>query len=670
MNKILIANRGEIAVRIIKTARRLGYATVAIFSEPDSGALHTKLADQAVAIGGRTPAESYLDASKVLEACTATGADAIHPGYGFLSENAEFADLCAQRGLTFIGPGAHAIRAMGNKSQSKELMNKSGVPCIPGYQGPEQEIDQLFERGLEIGFPIMVKAAAGGGGRGLRLAENPGQLKQLLQAARTEAEKAFGDGELLLERALTQARHVEVQVFGDTHGNVIHLGERDCSIQRRHQKVFEETPSPAVSDSLRQEMGQAAVRAAKAIHYSGAGTVEFLLDTDGRYYFLEMNTRLQVEHPVTELATGLDLVEWQLKVAEGYALPLEQEQISISNCAIEARLYAEDPFDDFRPQVGPILRWQPPSAELARTDHGLNDQDEVSPYYDSMIAKVIACGPDRETARRRLRKALNETVLLGIRTNREFLIQCLDHEEFKAARTDTGFISRTWNSSAGQPLDERLAAYAAAVILYSQLPPDGELLNWSSSGQQLSLMKLSIDGETPIALSIEPIAKNAWNIRFASSMKTVSLTNWNPAEQAATGNCQVRLGDEIHNVSFALADNTVHISTGDFSFSATDVSYTRQQSKESLDDGDIVSPSNGLLAAICVQVGQFVEKGTPVCTVEAMKLLQSICSPVSGQVTEVCCQEGQQVKARQLLVRMASIEAQIPAVEEKTLVEV
>jgi geranyl-CoA carboxylase alpha subunit len=439
-SKVLVANRGEIACRIMKTAKQMGIATVAVYSDTDENAPHRKMADEAIAIGPSPAPESYLVIDKIIKAAKSSGAEAIHPGYGFLSENATFAEACRQAGIVFIGPAAEAITLMGNKAEAKRYMIKAGVPCIPGYEGEDQS-DTAFEAEAEkIGFPLMVKAAAGGGGRGMRLVSKPERLIKALTAARSEAERSFGSAELILEKAILEPRHIEIQVFADGQGNVIHMGERDCSIQRRHQKVIEEAPSPAVSEDLRARMGATAVQATKAIDYCGAGTFEFLLSQDGDYYFLEMNTRLQVEHPVTECITGLDLVEWQLRVAAGEPLPLSQEQISFSGHAIEARLYSEDPYKGFLPKTGILSNWREAEGNGIRTDHGLESGYEVSPYYDAMIAKVIGYGGCREAAQENLHMALKNTVDDGLTTNRRFLMSCLSHEAFKDGKATTAFI--------------------------------------------------------------------------------------------------------------------------------------------------------------------------------------------------------------------------------------
>ncbi|MBL4740563.1 MAG: acetyl-CoA carboxylase biotin carboxylase subunit [Sneathiella sp.] len=439
-SKILIANRGEIACRIIRTAHSMGYKTVAVYSEADKNALHVKMAGETVCIGPADASMSYMNIERIIQASKDTGADALHPGYGFLSENPNFAEACIENGITFIGPDPHAIRVMGNKAAAKRKMIKAGVPCVPGYEGEDQSDRQFIEAARQIGFPVMVKAAQGGGGRGMRLVKKPEKLEKALKAARSEAQNAFGSGELILEKAVIEPRHIEIQIFADTDGNIVHMGERDCSIQRRHQKVIEEAPSPAVSSQLRSEMGDAAVSAAAAIDYFGAGTVEFLLTDEGDFYFLEMNTRLQVEHPVTEFITGFDLVEWQLRIARGEKLPKAQSDIPLAGHAIEARLYTEDPYNNFLPKVGTLVEWIPASGTGIRVDHGLESGLEITPYYDPMIAKIIAYGETREEARERLIVALEETVDQGLITNRLFLIECLQAEAFIQGDVTTAFI--------------------------------------------------------------------------------------------------------------------------------------------------------------------------------------------------------------------------------------
>ncbi|HEY7775326.1 MAG TPA: acetyl-CoA carboxylase biotin carboxylase subunit, partial [Kineobactrum sp.] len=463
-DSVLVANRGEIAVRVIRSARQQGYRTIAVYSEADASAPHVQLADEAVLIGPAPVKESYLDPQRILQAAVQTGARAIHPGYGFLSENADFARACENAGIVFIGPSAEAIDLMGNKAAAKRLMLAAGVPCIPGYQDEDQSDAALVHAAQEIGTPLMVKAAAGGGGRGMRLVHDLAQLPAALAAARSEAENAFGSGELILEKALLQPRHVEIQVFSDSYGNHIHLGERDCSIQRRHQKVVEESPCPVMTPELRAAMGEAAVNAARSIDYRGAGTVEFLLDVDRQFYFLEMNTRLQVEHPVTEMVTGLDLVALQLQVAQGYALPLSQADVALNGHAIEVRLYAEDAVNDFLPASGTVHRWCPPHGEGIRVDHGLAEGQEVSPFYDPMIAKIVAWGEDRATACRRLQRALQTTVLFGPASNRQFLLEVVENESFQAGTATTAFISQEFPQGV-QPRIPQLAQVCCAAML-------------------------------------------------------------------------------------------------------------------------------------------------------------------------------------------------------------
>jgi len=451
--KVLVANRGEIAVRIIKGCKQQAYATVAVYSEADREALHVQLADEAVCIGGPRARDSYLSIAALLAAAQQTGAEAVHPGYGFLSERVDFAQAVQDLGLTFIGPDPASIAAMGNKSAAKLRMLAAGVPCVPGYQGDEQSDEVLVAEALRVGLPVMVKAAAGGGGRGMRLVHEAAQLLASIQSARTEAANAFGSGQLLIEKAVLNARHVEIQVFGDRHGQVIHFGERDCSLQRRNQKVVEEAPSPAVDEVLRTRMGAAAVAAAKAVNYVGAGTVEFMLAADGAFYFLEMNTRLQVEHPVTEMVYGVDLVEWQLRIAQGEKLPMTQAEVSArrKGWAIEVRLCAEDPAKNFMPQIGTVQRWQSPQGEGMRVDHGLHEGQLLTPHYDSLLGKLIAHGDSREAAREKLIQMLRKTELEGVVSNREFLMQVLLHPAFASGDFSTGFIAQHFPPPAPKP---------------------------------------------------------------------------------------------------------------------------------------------------------------------------------------------------------------------------
>jgi len=465
---VLIANRGEIATRIIRTARRLGLRVIAVYSEADARALHVRMADEAHPIGPAEAARSYLNAGRIIAAAKASGADCIHPGYGFLSENADFAQTCADAGIVFVGPPPDAIRAMGLKGSAKALMEKASVPVVPGYHGEEQSLDLLRRKADEIGYPVLIKAVAGGGGKGMRKVKQPADFDAALASAQREAQAAFGDPRVLIEKYVTAPRHIEIQVFADRHGNVIHLNERDCSLQRRHQKVIEEAPAPGMSAALRAAIGAAAVKAAQAVGYVGAGTVEFIADGTGRlkqngFWFMEMNTRLQVEHPVTEVVTGLDLVEWQFRVAAGERLPLTQERVPLKGHAVEARLYAEDPEHGFLPSTGKLLALRFPEAQGVRIDTGVEEGDAVTPYYDPMIAKMIAHGGSRDQALDRLADALELTVVIGPHSNAGFLAALVRAPEFRRGAFDTGFIDAHLAElgAVPQPLDKAAAALGA-----------------------------------------------------------------------------------------------------------------------------------------------------------------------------------------------------------------
>ncbi|MDN5510290.1 MAG: acetyl-CoA carboxylase biotin carboxylase subunit, partial [Pseudomonas sp.] len=493
-SKILIANRGEIACRIQRTAQALGYRTVAVYSDADTDALHVQMADEAVHIGPAPVHQSYLNTEAILAAAQLTGADAIHPGYGFLSENPDFAGACQQATLTFIGPSAEAIELMGSKRLSKLAMLDAGVPCIAGYQGSAQDDAALQQEAERIGFPLMIKASAGGGGRGMRLVHQREQLLEQLRTARSEAMNAFGSDELILEQALIDPRHVEVQLFGDSHGNLIYLGERDCSIQRRHQKVIEEAPCPVMTADLRQAMGEAALKAGRAVNYVGAGTVEFLLDRNGQFYFLEMNTRLQVEHPVTEMITGLDLVDWQLQIAAGQPLPLTQSQVTLTGHAMEVRLYAEDPAQGFLPQTGDVLRWEP--APGVRIDHGLLEGQTVSPFYDPMLGKIIAHGASREEARRKLLRAVEDSVLLGVATNQRLLIDLLKHPDFINGDFSTGLIAEHFSVISQQTATaEQLSLAAALFYQHSANQHPQTLARWRNTASVPATYRLEVNGQ-------------------------------------------------------------------------------------------------------------------------------------------------------------------------------
>ena len=489
--KILIANRGEIARRIMRTARRLGYGVVAVYSDADRESLHVREADVAVRIGEALPAQSYLNIPAIIAAAKASGAGAVHPGYGFLAENADFAQACRDAGLVFIGPSPEQIKAMGNKAGAKEIMQKAGVPVVPGYQGADQSDAVMLEEAKKIGFPVMIKAVAGGGGRGMRLVADEAGFAEALRSARSEAKAAFGDGTVILERAIANPRHIEIQVFGDRYGNAIHLGERDCSVQRRHQKLIEEAPSSAVSPKLRQRMGEVAVAAVRSLRYEGAGTLEFLLDERGEFYFMEMNTRLQVEHPVTEAITGLDLVELQLRVASGEPLGMVQEDVKFSGHAIEIRLCSEDAGADFMPQSGTMARWRMP--EGVRVEHALQSGSAIPPFYNSMIAKLIASGSNREEARSRLICGLEQTVAFGVTTNQAFLMACLRHPVFAKGEATTAFIGESSRRARDRRASRRSAGgrrrfrgRACRIAAPCHPPGCADLAQWPDAGRDIS----------------------------------------------------------------------------------------------------------------------------------------------------------------------------------------
>jgi len=646
--KILIANRGEIACRVARTAHALGYRTVAVFSDADAGAPHVTACDEAVALGGTLVGESYLDVGKLLAAARACGADAVHPGYGFLSENAGFAQACADAGLTFIGPPPSAIDAMGNKAAAKRRMIDAGVPCVPGYQGADQSDANLIEEATKIGLPVMVKAAAGGGGRGMRLVTEVAELAEAIVGARNEAQNAFGSGELILEKAVVDARHVEIQVFADAHGNVIHLGERDCSVQRRHQKVIEEAPSPAVYGALRQRMGAAAVAAARAIGYRGAGTVEFLLGADGAFYFLEMNTRLQVEHPVTEMITGQDLVAWQLRVASGEPLPLAQEEVKLDGHAIEVRLYAEDPYAGFLPQTGTVAAWRPAEGSGLRTDHGMRDGQAISAFYDPMIAKVIAHGATRVEAVRKLARALEQTVVLGPTTNRHFLLRLLRHPVFAAGDATTAFIGRHFDAASmtpPSPTDVHWALAAALVFRRSASVVTPLLAGWRNSNPVATTVRLAA-GEARQEALVE-----GDGTRFTARVgeRTIALEIGTEADiwlRVAVDGVQRR-------VQALWAADRLLLDLDGLSLEFADVTHEPARARDGAADGVLRAPMDGRIVSIRVGAGDAVEKGQTLVVLEAMKMQHQIRAASAGTVATVSVREGEQVSGRAILVTLA-----------------
>ncbi len=641
-NKILVANRGEIACRVLRTAHELGYRSVAVYSEADADARHVQLADEAVCIGPAAVAQSYLNLEAILDAARRSGAEAIHPGYGFLSENAEFARACEAAGIVFIGPDAEAIHLMGSKRLSKIAMLAAGVPCIPGYEGAEQDDATLRREAERIGYPLMIKASAGGGGRGMRLVEEPDQLLEQLRTARSEALGAFGSAELILEKAVLRPRHVEIQVFGDRHGNLLYLGERDCSVQRRHQKVIEEAPCPVLDADLRRAMGEAAVKAAASVNYVGAGTVEFLLGEDGRFYFLEMNTRLQVEHPVTELVTGQDLVAWQIRVAEGHPLPLRQEQVELRGHAIEVRLYAEDAGRGFLPQTGTVLRWDPELLPGVRIDHGLVEGQAVTPFYDPMLAKLIAWGETREEARQRLLAMLAETSVGGLRTNLAFLRRILGHPAFAAAELDTGFIARHQDDllPAPQALPEHFWQAAAEAWLQSEpghRRDDDPHSPWSRNDGWRSALARESD----------------LMLRCRDERRCVRLRHASPSQYRLDGDDLVSRVDGVTRRSAALRRGRQLFLEWEGELLAIEAvdPIAEAEAAHAL-QGGLSAPMNGSIVRVLVEPGQTVEAGATLVVLEAMKMEHSIRAPHAGVVKALYCSEGELVEEGTPLVEL------------------
>ena len=666
-NSILMANRGEIACRVIRTAKELGYRTIAVYSDADAGAPHVQLADEAVRIGPGPVGESYLLAERILEAAATSGAEAIHPGYGFLSENAAFAQAVEAAGLVFIGPSAEAIEVMGNKAESKRRMIAAGVPCVPGYEGHDQSDECLLVEAAKIALPLMVKAAAGGGGRGMRLVHDQADLANAIKLARAEAESAFGSGELILEKAIIKPRHVEIQVFADTFGNTVHLGERDCSVQRRHQKVIEEAPCPIMTPELREQMGQAAISAAKSVNYRGAGTVEFLLDSgkEGGFYFLEMNTRLQVEHPVTELITGLDLVALQIAVAQGEPLGLEQADIRLEGHAIEVRLYTEDPSQDFLPASGPVELWQPATAVGLRIDSGICSGQGISPFYDPMVAKVIGYGPSREVARQRLIAGLKETVLFGTPNNTRFLIQCLEKQQFINGLATTAFIAEAFSEEdLANPLPEFAEAAVAAVLelrlehnqLFQRaLGVSHNLRDWTSASCLVSRKQYQFD-ELIYDLAISPEGKDSYRI---TAMVAAMDTGESPSVVVTLSQLQdtsaqlIVDGKAITAIYMSPKKGQLYCSIEGRSAFFKDLIILDGLADEAVGGGRVISPMHGLLLDVLVAPGDLVVKGQVLAVLEAMKMHYEITAEIDGTVIEVSAVTGNQVATDDLLIEIS-----------------
>jgi geranyl-CoA carboxylase alpha subunit len=640
LSKILVANRGEIACRVMRTARALGYGTVAVFSDADADAPHVRQADEAVHIGASPAAESYLRIDALLDAAHRTGADAVHPGYGFLSENAAFAQACIDSGLVFIGPPPSAIAAMGDKALAKQRMLAAGVPCAPGYLGDEQGDERMTREADALGFPMLVKAVAGGGGRGIRVVRERGEVAQAIAGARREALSAFGDGTLMLERLIEDGRHIEIQVFADAHGNAVHLGERDCTAQRRRQKVIEESPSPVVSPAMREAMGRDAVAAALAVGYRGAGTVEFMVDANLRHYFLEMNARLQVEHPVTEMVTGLDLVEWQLRIAAGERLPLAQHEVRVQGHAIEARLYAEDPYSrptPFAPQTGRVRWWRPETAASqpgVRIDHGIAEGGLVSPFYDAMVAKFIVHGRDRDDAIRRLRAALHGAPLLGLRSNGRFLADLVDHPEFRGATMTTTLIDK-WIEQ-GEPIAQRPQPTEEAWCVAAAALTQGA--GWRADSVSAYDIELRCDGGAAARLRVRPGRDGTVVVTQGDAVHEVGVLAF------GGGSLRYRF-DGVQRRVLALHDgDELHLAFGGASFV-----FEEPSALASADDGSdrrrVRAAVAGVVTQVRVQPGDIVAAGQQLICVEAMKMEMWLAAPGASTVLTVRVRLGDQVAA-------------------------
>lgn len=655
--KILIANRGEIACRIIQTAHRMGIKCVAVYSDADKNARHVRLADEAVHIGASPSSESYLIAERILNAAKDTGAQAIHPGYGFLSENAAFSEACEKAGVTFIGPSSKSITAMGLKDGAKDIMQKAGVPIVPGYQSDNQDADFLQKQADEIGYPVLIKAVAGGGGKGMRLVERAEDFKDLLGNCQREGKASFGNDHVLIEKYITKPRHIEVQVFGDTHGHALHLFERDCSLQRRHQKVVEEAPAPGISPEMREAMGEAAVQAAKAIDYHGAGTIEFIVDSETHeFYFMEMNTRLQVEHPVTEFITGQDLVEWQLRVAHGEKLPLSQGDLDINGHAFEVRLYAEDPAQDFMPQTGTLTLFEhPESGKTMRVDTGVETGDSVTSYYDPMIAKLITYGKTREDAAASMRNLLEQTHIMGLNTNQEFLHHIFTHQEFLSGNVNTGFILRYEDTlipdNYGKPGAEELALLA----LHQMIPYNAGASDPWSSGDNWRA------GSKTASRTLHFICRNSAHILdVRTSGKTLNFAID---------------GQRITAILVKRAGNTIEADINGQKRCATIISHQRNLTLysegritnvhiHSAEEGEEAGESSGRMitnmpgriVSVLVKKGQKVEKDQPLLIMESMKVEITIRASIEGEVEDLPVAVNDQVADGALLVLIGSTE--------------
>jgi 3-methylcrotonyl-CoA carboxylase alpha subunit len=639
---LLIANRGEIACRVIRSAHAMGLRTVAVYSEADRDAMHVAMADEAVLLGPARARDSYLNIERVIEAAHQTGAEAVHPGYGFLSENAEFAQACLDAGLVFVGPTAAMMTAMGSKSGSKELMEKADVPLVPGYHGEAQDEATLAKAADKIGFPVLVKASAGGGGRGMRVVNSAGELSAAIVSAKREAKAAFGDDRMLIEKFVQNPRHIEVQIIGDSHGNLLSLWERECTLQRRHQKVIEEAPSPTLDAEQRETVCAAARKAAAAVNYVGAGTIEFV--SDGKeVFFIEMNTRLQVEHPVTELITGVDLVEWQLRVAFGEKLPLAQNEVRLNGHAIEARVYAENPQKNFMPSVGRIKTWRTPDAvDGLRIDAGYRDGDAVSPYYDAMLAKVIAWAPTRQAAIDRLNRGLEETDVRGIVTNIPFLSALVTHPKVRANTIDTGFIERELKKlteSSGTPGDLELCAAVAAIVheerksARKEAHSPWQAFGWMPVGQR----------QRVFAFRQGQGAEQKVMLRYGTGPSTLSIGKHefafatSPAEESSF---DLTIDGIKSRVVAVIEGHELYLRTRNGRFDLHWVDPFGGETEEQVGEDKIVAPLPGTVVALLAEEGATLEKGAAILTLEVMKMEQTLRAPYAGVLKKIKCKVG------------------------------
>jgi len=655
--KILIANRGEIACRIIRTARHMGIATVAVYSDADAEALHVQMADEAIRIGPAPSAESYLDIPRIVEACRKSGAEAVHPGYGFLSENPAFARALAKAGVTFIGPPADAVAAMGDKIQSKKLARAAGVSSVPGHLDVVPDAERAVAIARDIGYPVMLKASAGGGGKGMRIAADDAEVRDGFRSAASEAKSSFADDRIFIEKYIEEPRHIEIQVLGDTHGNIVHLGERECSIQRRHQKVIEEAPSPLLDPETRQAMGEQAVALARAVGYCSAGTVEFIVDQRRNFYFLEMNTRLQVEHPITELVTGLDLVELMIRVAAGEPLPFAQDDVALSGWAIEARVYAEDPARNFLPSIGRLVKYRPPNGDDVRLDSGVFEGAEINVHYDPLIAKLIVSGPDRNTAIGRLSGALDEFYVAGVQHNIPFLAAVVAKPRFRSGTLSTNFIAEEFPGGFVPPsgfADADRAILLAAALARRRLQEHETAIDGKLAGKQIEIPEehiILLDGRPyPVAVRLEG---SGYRVDIAGESR-VTMTDWHPGQPLLSARLEERVLsvqiERLPGAAFRLMHRGVIRRAQVLSPRAAELLALMPEKKAPDISRLLLSPMPGLLSSIVVEQGQEVKAGEPLAIVEAMKMENVLRAERDGRVARIRANPGDSLAVDEVIL--------------------